>query len=146
MPAASPPRTGLSSTAFPSPACRGPCSTPPASVRARQLDGSLGRSEEPGLFDLAAVRALLARTAGHPGHGELRRALAVYREPSFTRSGIERRFLDLLRDSGLPRPSTGFNVGGHELDFFWTAEHLAVEVAHLRDPRHPCGVRARPAP
>ncbi len=99
-----------------------------ASVRARQLDRSLERSEELGLFDLGVVEALLGRTAGHPGQGRLRRALAVYREPSFTRSGVERRFLDLLREAGLPRPSTGFNVRGHELDFYWPKEGLAVEI------------------
>jgi hypothetical protein len=98
------------------------------SVRHNRLDRCIERAEELGLFDLRALETLLRRTAGHPGHGRLRRALALYQEPTFTRSGLERRFLELVRHASLAVPSIGFNVVGHELDFYWPDERLAVEV------------------
>jgi hypothetical protein len=94
-----------------------------------RLDGMIERAERTGLFDLDPVEALLARTAGHPGNGALRRALALYRnEPAFTRSRLELRFLDLVRRSDLPMPSTNAFVEGHELDAYWPQERFAVEL------------------
>lgn len=98
------------------------------SVRGLRLERSLERSEELELFDLPQVESLLGRTVGHPGHGRLRRAIALYRDPGFTRSGLERQFLDLIREAGLPRPSTGFNVSGYELDVYWPRQRFAVEL------------------
>ena len=92
------------------------------------LDRYLERSEELELFDLTAVERVLERTVGHPGHGRLRRALALYREPVFSRSRLERRFLALVARVGLPRPATGFNVVGHELDVYWPQERFGVEL------------------
>jgi len=97
-------------------------------VRFSILQRGIERAEELRLFDLRKVDAMLARTAGHPGQGPLRRALELYREPVFTRSNLERRFLELVEQAGLPRPSTGFNVAGHELDMFWPEERFAVEL------------------
>jgi very-short-patch-repair endonuclease len=93
-----------------------------------RLQRIIERSEELRLFDLAPMDALLGRAAGHLGIGPLRRALALYRLPAFTRSGLEQRFLELLRGAGLPRPSTGVNVAGHELDVYWEAERFVVEL------------------
>jgi len=97
-------------------------------LRSRQLERQLERAEELRLFDLRAVESLLARTVGHPGHGRLRRALELYREPPFTRSEFELRFLAAVAAAGLPRPSTGFNVAGYELDAYWSRERFAVEL------------------
>jgi hypothetical protein len=94
----------------------------------RRLERMLERTEELNLFDLRRVEALLSRTVGHPGHGRLRRAIELYREPAFTRSGLERRFLDLVDGAGLPRPVTAFNVAGHELDVYWPQGRFAVEL------------------
>lgn len=99
-----------------------------AILTSERLDRVLERSEELNLFDLGPVDALLTRTGRHPGAGSLRRALALYRPPPFTRSGLERRFLELVRRSGLPIPSTGFNVAGYELDVYWQPERFAVEL------------------
>lgn len=92
------------------------------------LERALERSEELGLFDLTAVDELLGRTVGHPGHGRLRRALELYRPAPFTRSGLERRFLDLVAEARLPQPATGFNELGHELDVYWPDQGLVVEL------------------
>lgn len=99
-----------------------------AAIRFEYLRRMLERAEELRLFDLRAVEALLARSQGHPGAGPLRRALALYRPPPFTRSGLERRFLELLERAGLPRPVTGFNEAGYELDVYWPQERFGVEL------------------
>lgn len=99
-----------------------------SAVRFEQLQRGIERAEELELFDLAAVDELLERTVGHPGHRRLRRALELYRPAPFTRSGVERYFLDLVEEAGLPKPVTGFNELGHELDVYWPEQRLAVEL------------------
>jgi len=99
-----------------------------ATFRFDRLQRAIERAEELQLFDLGAVEALLARTHGHPGTGRLRRAIALYLPPIFTRSGLERRFLELVEKAGLPQPATGFNEAGYELDAYWPRERFAVEL------------------
>jgi hypothetical protein len=99
-----------------------------ASVRFDWLERMVERSEELGLFDLRAVEGLLVRTVGHHGHGRLRRAIALYKPTSFTRSGLERRFLDLTIAAGLPQPRTNYVERGFELDCFWPEYRFAVEL------------------
>jgi hypothetical protein len=99
-----------------------------ATVSFGRLEQLLERAEELRLFDLGHLESLLARTVGHPGGGKLRRALALYRPAPFTRSGLERRFLELIGKAGLPCPVTGFNEAGHELDVYWPEHRFAVEL------------------
>ena len=98
-------------------------------ARPEQLEGYLERAEKRGLFDLAAVEALLTRCGGHRGRGRLARALAIYRpDPAFTRSRFERRFRHLVSAAGLPAPSMNFNVAEYELDAYWPDLRFAVEL------------------
>jgi len=77
---------------------------------------------------MAEIEALLRRSVGFRGVRRLRTALDTFRIPAFTRSGLERRFLKLVSDAGLPRPSTNLFVEGYELDAYWPAERFAVEL------------------
>jgi very-short-patch-repair endonuclease len=86
------------------------------------------RSEDLEFFDLRAVEALLERTVGHHGHGRLRKAIALYKPSSFTRSTLEKRFLELCLEAGLPQPRTNFVVHGFELDCYWPELRFAVEL------------------
>jgi len=100
-----------------------------ATLPRRQLDRILERAEGLGLFDLAALDDLLARVTHHAGIVPLRDALALYRpRPAFTRSGVEDRFLDLVKAAGLPTPAMNRNVAGLELDAYWEEERFAVEL------------------
>ncbi|MGV1048615.1 MAG: type IV toxin-antitoxin system AbiEi family antitoxin domain-containing protein [Solirubrobacterales bacterium] len=99
-----------------------------AGTRADGLRRLIKRAEELKKFDLGAVDEVLARNRGHRGARPLRRALAGYRPPAFTRSETERRLLDLLEGAGLPRPATGYNECGHELDFYWPQLRFAIEL------------------
>jgi very-short-patch-repair endonuclease len=50
------------------------------------------------------------------------------RFPEFTRSEAERRLKALCRKAGLPIPRTNARVAGWEVDAFWPAQRLVVEV------------------
>jgi Transcriptional regulator, AbiEi antitoxin len=99
-----------------------------AAVKFEQLEKIVERSEEGGIFDLRQVEDLLARTVGHHGHGRLRKAIALYQPSSFTRSGLEKRFLELVTAAGLPQPRTNFVEQGFELDCYWPEYRFAVEL------------------
>lgn len=103
-----------------------------ASERPSQLARAIECSEQLELFDLRAVEELLDRTRGHHGRGRLLRALAAYREPAFTRSKLEKRFIRLVREAGLPSPSVNTFVAGYELDAYWPQEQFAVELDTYR--------------
>lgn len=99
-----------------------------ACVKPKSLERLIERSEDSGLFDLRAVEELLGRTVGHHGHGRLRRAIALYQPSSFTRSELERRFLELCLEAGLPQPRTNYVDHGFELDCYWPEFRFAVEL------------------
>ena len=71
---------------------------------------------------------MLERNRGHHGHRPLRRALAIYEPPPFTRSDFELRFHEAVRDAGLPQPRANYNVAGLEIDAYWPEHRLAVEL------------------
>ena len=80
------------------------------------------------LFDLRSIESVMARNPGRRGLRPLRSALAVYREPSITRSGLERRFLRVCREAGLPPPETNVRIADLEVDAVWREDRLAVEL------------------
>lgn len=99
-----------------------------AAVDPRFLGPALDSAHRLGLIDLIELDALIARSGGARGVARLREALEVHRPVVFTRSGLERRFFDLVRRHGLPAPSTNFFVAGYELDAYWPSERFAVEL------------------
>jgi hypothetical protein len=99
-----------------------------ARARPDRLGQLLERAEELRLLDLGPIDDVLARAGRHPGKSKLRRALADYRPPPFTRSGFERRFFAAVLAAGLPRPAVNFNVSGLELDLYWPEHRFAVEL------------------
>lgn len=68
----------------------------------------------------------------HTGHRGLRpvsAALATLTdEAPWTQSGLERRFLELVRAAGLPEPQSNVTVAGFVVDFYWAQQRLIVEV------------------
>jgi hypothetical protein len=92
------------------------------------LKAALERCSQRGLLDLIALDALIARSRGFRGVARLRSALEAYRTTVFTRSRLERRFLELIQGSDLPRPSINLFIEGYELDAYWPVERFAVEL------------------
>ena len=75
------------------------------------------------------MNAALERARGRAGTGTLRRLLAeAADEPPFTRSELERLFLELLRKANLPLPVVNGLVLTYEVDFHWPHHRLIVEA------------------
>jgi predicted transcriptional regulator of viral defense system len=97
-------------------------------LRGDQVARVLAQAEDLGLLDLDELHAAIERNRGHHGAKRLRHALATYERPIYSRSGFERRFVAHLIGAGLPRPATGWNEIGHELDVCWPERRFAVEL------------------
>jgi hypothetical protein len=97
-------------------------------LRGDRMARLLSRSEELGLLDLVATNAVIDRNRGHHGAKRLRYALAIYEPPAWTRSEFERRFVACLVEAGLPRPATGWNEVGHEIDVYWPDLRFGIEL------------------
>ena len=80
-------------------------------------------------------RALEAR-AGEAGAAKLRFVLDR-RTFRLTKEELERRFLPLAREAGLPVPLTGRWVNEFEVDFYWPELGFVVETDGLRYHRTP---------
>lgn len=72
------------------------------------------------------VEDVLARRPTSPGAAKLRRILRG--EERITLSKLEARFLELLRESGLPLPVTNRPAGGRRIDCRWPDQQLTVEL------------------
>jgi hypothetical protein len=100
-----------------------------ATERGRTVERALDRAADLHLLDLGPVREVLGRHQDHPGAAKLGAALEIYRpKRKFTRSGFERRFLEVVREAGVPEPAMNVFVAGHELDAYWEEEGFGVEL------------------
>lgn len=100
-----------------------------ADSRPTAIGRFIERADELKVFDLDEMRELLGRSRGHRGRGKVEAILdAIYPERHFTRSGLERRFLELVRDAGLPEPAMNSFVAGHEVDAYWPDADFGVEI------------------
>lgn len=82
------------------------------------------------------LREALDARAGEPGVARLRHILDR-RTFRLTKEELERRFLPLAREAGLPAPLTGQWVNEFEVDFFWPDLGLVIETDGLRYHRTP---------
>jgi very-short-patch-repair endonuclease len=78
----------------------------------------------------AAVDAVLARRRPPPGAANLREIF--HGEARVTLSRLEREFLAVLREAGLPPPQTNRSVGGRYVDCRWPELRLTVELDSYR--------------
>jgi very-short-patch-repair endonuclease len=78
----------------------------------------------------AEVEEVLARRPNSPGAAKLRRVL--HGDVRVVLSKLEARFLDRLRDAGLPLPETNRPAGGRRVDCRWPEQRLTVELDGYR--------------
>jgi very-short-patch-repair endonuclease len=93
-----------------------------------EIEQAAALAERQGLIGSHELAALTERYNGRPGVAGLRAILAYEGSPALTRSEAERRCLELLRSARLPPPRANVLLGPYELDLFWPAEGVAVEV------------------
>jgi very-short-patch-repair endonuclease len=94
---------------------------------------------EADIFDLVhppELREALDQRQDEPGVARLRHILDR-RTFRLTKEELERRFLPLARQAGLPVPLTGKLVNEFEVDFYWPDLGLVVETDGLRYHRTP---------
>lgn len=100
------------------------------------LERSINEADKRDLIDPEALRIELEGYCGQVGVARLRTVLDR-RTFTLTDSALERRFLPLARDAGLPPPLTQQRVNGFRVDFYWPDLGLIVETDGLRYHRTP---------
>jgi len=97
-----------------------------------QLQSTLGETDRRGLLDVQAVVQALRRTKGRhgQGHRRLTAALDAHLQAGavLARSELEERFLDLVLETGLPRPLLNAPAAGFEVDALWPDQRVVVEM------------------
>jgi very-short-patch-repair endonuclease len=120
-----------------------PCTTPSqtlidVSLRLDRLgvERMINEADKYNLTNPPQLREALGERAGEKGVGKLRHILDR-RTFRLTKEELERRFLPLAREAGLPSPLTGQFVNEFEVDFYWPDLGLVVETDGLRYHRTP---------
>jgi very-short-patch-repair endonuclease len=94
------------------------------------MERSINEADKLGLVRTDDLREALDDHAGERGVARLR-AILDRRTFRYTRSELERAFLPLVREAGLPLPGTSVHVTGHEVDFHFPDLGLVVETDGL---------------
>jgi hypothetical protein len=100
------------------------------------VEAAINEADKRGLTDPERLREALDDRGRRPGVKTLRMVLDR-RTFVLTDSELERRFLKLVEEIGLPRPATGCWVNGFKVDFHWPKLGLIVETDGLRYHRTP---------
>jgi very-short-patch-repair endonuclease len=95
------------------------------------LERAVNDADRLGLIDPEALLDALTLHPGKRGVGRLRELLSE-RAFRLTDSELERRFLRLVSESGLPTPLTQQRLNGFRVDFVWPDLKLVVETDGLR--------------
>jgi very-short-patch-repair endonuclease len=100
------------------------------------MERAMNEADKLGLVRTDDLRRALDDHPGEPGVARLRTIVdrATFR---YTRTELERAFLPLAREAGLPLPRTSVYVTGHEVDFHFHTLGLVVETDGLTYHRTP---------
>jgi len=90
-----------------------------------QVEKAINDADRLGLVDLVALRAEVEGLLPRPGMACLRRLLGC---DALTDTGLERKFLGVVQEAGLPLPETQVWVNGYRVDFYWPDLGLIVET------------------
>jgi very-short-patch-repair endonuclease len=102
----------------------------------RGVERMINEADKYNLAHPPQLREALDARSGEPGAAKLRFVLDR-RTFRLTEEELERRFLPLAREAGLPTPLTGQFVNEFEVDFYWPNLGLVVETDGLRYHRTP---------
>jgi very-short-patch-repair endonuclease len=108
------------------------------------------------LVSPADLEDVITRGRGRSGCAALHALLDDENDPAFTRSDGEKRMRALVRQAGLPQPLVNAPLHGFEVDFYWPAQAVVVEIdsygfhtsrwAYERDCRKDAVLRAHGVP
>jgi very-short-patch-repair endonuclease len=99
-----------------------------------EVEDAVNEADRLDLVRTNRLRRALDDEPKRPGVGRLKRILDAQ---TFSRAanGLERRFLAIVRDAGLPAPTTQRRLGRYRVDFFWPELGFVVETDSLRHHR-----------
>jgi very-short-patch-repair endonuclease len=99
-----------------------------------EVEDAVNEADRLDLIRTHRLRPALDNELRRPGVGRLKRILDAQ---TFSRAAnaLERRFLAIVRDAGLPVPTTQRQLGRHRVDFFWPDRGFVVETDSLRHHR-----------
>jgi very-short-patch-repair endonuclease len=100
------------------------------------LERAVNEADRLGLIDPGTLLEVLDQHPGKHGVGPLRELLGE-RTFRLTDSELERRFLRLVAETGLPMPLTQQPLNGFRVDFLWPELRLVVETDGLTYHRTP---------
>jgi hypothetical protein len=97
----------------------------------RELEDVINQADAKNLLRADVLRAELDRRVGQPGVPALR---AILDRDLFvlSDSDLERLFIPIAREAGLPKPQSRVWVNGWKVDFYWPVLGLIVECDSLR--------------
>jgi very-short-patch-repair endonuclease len=103
-----------------------------ADLSDRQLELAFDRGIVDRLFRAGDVADVVRRNRGRRGASRLHALLDAQRPTTVTRSEAEERVPALIRGAQLPEPVINARVHGYEVDFYWPAYGLVLEVDGFR--------------
>lgn len=89
------------------------------------MERAITQADRLKLVEVETLRGEVGALLPRPGIVCMRRLLGCN---TLTDSGLERKFLGLVRAAGLPRPETQVWLNGYRVDFFWPSIGLIVEA------------------
>jgi very-short-patch-repair endonuclease len=107
-----------------------------ASIADGKIERAVNEADRLDLIDPDALRVAIKAYRGKRGARRLRELLDR-RTFRLTDSELERFFLPLAEEAGLPVPLTRRRLNGFRVDFFWPDLRLVVETDGLRYHRTP---------
>jgi very-short-patch-repair endonuclease/predicted transcriptional regulator of viral defense system len=93
-----------------------------------QVERAINEADRLDLIDPETLRVAIGSLSRRPGIGRLKRLLDSH---TFTDSGLERRFLAIVRSTSLSDPETQVQLNGYRVDFYWSHLGLVVEADGL---------------
>jgi hypothetical protein len=97
-------------------------------VDARRLERAFESADRLQLLDVNAVDQVVHRNPGRRSLRHLLTLLPSLRPAPATRSELERLFLNVCAEAGLPAPVVNATVAGYEVDAYWPNHDLVVEL------------------
>jgi very-short-patch-repair endonuclease len=99
-----------------------------------RVERAINEADRLDLVDPETLRSAVAVLPPRPGMACMRRLLGL---DALTDSGLERKFLAIVRAASLSRPETQAQVSGYRVDFYWPDLGLIAEADGWRHHRTP---------
>lgn len=97
-----------------------------------QVERAINEADRLDLVDPEALRRTVRGLGPRPGMRRMRKLLGL---DALTDTGLERRFLAIVRAGRLPLPETQVVLNGYRVDFYWPNFRLIVETDGWRHHR-----------